>query len=165
MPENQFMRFFYFCSFNGLCAITWTALILIPELNMPRIVAGGSVGTWLFIGYVMFVLVGCPGILGCGVLHYLIPKIKGKTPINTLTWLHLILTEIGLIGSTWLLGLSGYIGGSLLLEGKPLAEIHESIIGYAIPIEISIMIVLLGVLIAIINLYLTIARKATGTTS
>ncbi len=165
MQEYQFMRFFYVASFNGLCAIVWTALILIPELNMPAIIAVGWPGTWLFVGYVMFVLVGFPGIIGCGVLYYLVPKIKGTTAINALTWLNLILTEIGLIASTCLIGLTGFIGGSLLLEGRPIPEIHEIIVGYTMPIGIFIMIVLLGVLIGIINLYITITRKATRTIS
>ncbi len=153
MRNNQFMRFFYFASFNAVAAAIWTALILVPDLRMSRIIAGGSVGTWFFVGYITFLVVGCAGILGCGTVHHILSTINYKTPNSMITWLGLILWEIGIVGATWLLGLSGFIGGSGLLDGVSVPEIHNRIFPYALPIEIFVGITILGFLISIINVY------------
>ena len=148
------MRFFYFASFNSVTAAIWTLLILIPDLRMSRIIASGSAGTWFFVGYITFLVVGCAGILGCGAVHHILSTVKKKIPSSNVTWLGLIIWEIGLIGGTWLLGLSGYIGGSGLQDGVSTVEIHESIVAYALPIEIFVGIAILGFLISIINVYI-----------
>ncbi|NWG09965.1 MAG: hypothetical protein HXX80_06670 [Nitrososphaerales archaeon] len=152
------MRLFYFASFDAVVAAIWTALILIPDLRMSRIISGGSVGTWFFVGYITFIVVGCAGILSCGTVHHILSTTKNKTPSSTLTWLGLIIWEVGLVGATWLLGLSGFIGGSDLLNGLPIPDIHNSIFVYALPIEIFAGIAILGFLISIINVY--VAKKA-----
>jgi hypothetical protein len=72
----------------------------------------------------------------------------------------LILWEIGLLGSTWLLGWSGFIGGTGLLNGVPIPQIHESLVGYVYPIGILIGIAIIGFLISIINIYVALVRKA-----
>ena len=154
MSNNQFMRFFYFASFNAILGSIWTFLILIPDLSISRIIALGSAGTWFFVGYITFLVVGCAGIFSCGVAHFMFLSIKNKIPNTKITWLGLIVWEIGLIGSTCLLGLSGFIGGSGLLDGLSIGEIHESIVIYALPIEILVGITILGFLISIINLYM-----------
>jgi len=154
------MRFFYFASFNAVTTAIWTALILIPDLRMSKIIAGGSAGTWFFVGYITFLVVGCAGIMGCGTVHHILSTIKNRIPNSKVTWLGLIIWEIGLVGATWLLGLSGYIGGSGLLDGVSIPEIHERIFIYALPIEIFVAIAILGFLISIINVY---AAKAKAT--
>lgn len=164
MTNGQFMRFFYFASFNAIVTAIWTALIIIPpeivNLRLPQIIAGGSAGTWFFVGYITLMIVGCAGILGCGTVHYIISAVKKKTPNSKATWLGLILWEIGLLGSTWLLGWSGFVGGTGLLNGVSIPQIHESIIGYVQPIGILIGIAILGFLISIINVYVALARRA-----
>ncbi|MCP8321993.1 MAG: hypothetical protein H3Z52_13825 [archaeon] len=153
MSDSQFMRFFYFASFNAVTAAIWTVLILIPDLRLSRIIAGGWPGTWFFVGYITFLVVGCAGILSCGTVHHILSTIKNKTPNSKVTWLGLIIWEIGILGSTWLLGLSGYIGGSGLLDVVPIPEIHNRIFPYALPIEIFVGIAILGFWISIINVY------------
>ncbi|MGQ9718823.1 MAG: hypothetical protein ACUVWK_03115 [Nitrososphaerales archaeon] len=78
MSNSQFMRFFYFASFNAVVATMWTALILVPDLNMSKIIFGGSAGTWLFVGYITFMVVGCAGILSCGTVHHIISTTQNK---------------------------------------------------------------------------------------
>jgi len=158
------MRFFYFASFNAIVSAIWTVLIIIPpevvNLRLPQIIAGGSAGTWFFVGYITFMTVGCVGMLGFGAVHYIISNIKNKTPNSKVTWLGLILWEIGLLGSTLLLGWSGFIGGTGLLDKVPIPQIHESMVGYVYPIGILIGITIVGFLISIINIYVTLVRKA-----
>ncbi|MEM3383369.1 MAG: hypothetical protein QXF43_00830 [Nitrososphaerales archaeon] len=163
MSDSQFMRFFYVASFNAIATAIWTALIIIPpdivNLRLPQIISTGSAGTWFFVGYITFMTVGCAGILGCGTVHHIISTVKNKTPNSKVTWLGLILWEIGLVGSTWLLGWSGFVGGTGLLNGLPIPQIHESIVGYVNPIGILIGIAILGFLISIVNVYVALARK------
>lgn len=153
------MRFFYVASFNALAAAIWTALILIPDLRMSMIIAGGSAGSWSFVGYITFLVVGCAGILGCGTVHHFLSTTKHRTPNSAITWLGLLIWEIGIVGATWLLGLSGFIGGSGLLDKIPTPEIHGRIFVYAFPITIFVGIAIIGFLISIINVYAALTKK------
>jgi len=145
----------YVASVNALIVAIWSGLILIPDLNMSKIIAGGSAGTWFFVGYITLLAVGCGGILGCGTVNHVISTVKSKSPNNLLSWLGLLVWEAGILGVTLLLGLSGYIGGTGILNKLATADIHLSIVGYALPAEIFIAIAIVGFLISIINIYIT----------
>jgi hypothetical protein len=93
------------------------------------------------------------GFWSCS-LHYF--KYQEQNTNSKVTWLGLILWEIGLLGSTLLLDWSGFIGGTGLLDKVPIPQIHESIVRYVYPIGINIV----GFLISIINIYATLIRKA-----
>jgi heme/copper-type cytochrome/quinol oxidase subunit 1 len=158
--DEWVMRFFRVASMNGIVTVIWTLLILWPDLNMSKIIAGGWPGTWLFIGYVMWIIVGCVGMVLCGTVRYMVPKATGKTFSSTLTGLHLILTEVGAVGSTWLLGLAGFIGGKLItIDQQPVSVAHLNIVSYALPVEIFAGVATLGVLIGIIDILLAKPAK------
>lgn len=153
MQEDRWaMRFFRTASLNGLITVVWTFLIVWPDFNMSRIIAGGWPGTWLFVGYVMWIMVGCPGMVICGTVRYIVPKITGRKFRIYLTGTHLVLTEVGAAGATWLLGYAGYVGGSLGLQGATTAVIHSNIFGYSLPVSLFVGVAILGVLIGIIDL-------------
>jgi len=87
----------------------------------------------------------------CGIVQHLLYQITAKTLNDALTWVHIILTEIGVVGSTVLLGIAGYIGGRLVLENQPISVIHDSVIGYALPTTVLVGVAVVGALLAIIN--------------
>ncbi|MBS7653379.1 MAG: hypothetical protein QW486_09290 [Candidatus Bathyarchaeia archaeon] len=55
------------------------------------------------------------------------------------------------MGTTWLMGYAGFIGGSLLLAGRA-AEVHQTIVGLVQPIGISVAIGALSTLIGVFNI-------------
>jgi hypothetical protein len=126
---------------------------------MSRIIAGGSAGNWFFVGYITLIAVGCGGILACGTVQHVLSTILNKKPNNLFSWIGLIVWEIGIIGSTLLLGLAGFIGGSGLLDGLATSAIHEKIVIYALPVEILIFIAIIGFFISIINIYTSSQQK------
>src|SRR5438128_10277493 len=71
-----------------------------------RIVAGGSAGTWLTVGYLGYILLG-PLAAAVTALFYqhlavnLSPPYKGWP--NVLAWLHLVLMNVAVGGETWLI--------------------------------------------------------------
>lgn len=155
-----FYRYMYVASFNLIIAVSWTILFLIPDLNLPKIIASGWPGTWLFIGYILLVIIGCPGMVLCGTVNYILSQLH-KTLNNNISWLHIVLTEVGVIGSTVFLSVAGYVGGRLALEKQSIPFIHENIVGYVIPTTIFVLIAVVGILLAVANLLLAFAKKPT----
>lgn len=91
----------------------------------------------------------------CGTVRYIVPKVTGKKFRSFLVGMHLVFTEAGAAGATWLLAYAGFVGGKLSLEGKPVAVIHQSIIGYALPVTLFVGVASLGVLIGIIDMLIS----------
>ncbi len=150
--ETWFKRFTYVFLFNALLAAVWTIPVLVPGLNISKTIAGGSAGTWGFVGYISFLVVGVGLMFVSGLAYYEISKVTGGRPNDKLAWAHLILLEAGTLVATALLAVSGYQGGTMLLAKKPIPEIHESIVVYVVPISITIGMALLGSLAGIVNM-------------
>lgn len=154
-----FMRFTYASLINAVIAIVWTSPVLIPNLNIARQVAGGSAGTWGYVGYSLFLTMGFAATFIFGAMYYLIPKAMNAELFSSkLAALHLLLQEIGILGSTGLLSWAGFIGGNLLLA-KRAEEVHGAIVQYVEPIGYFVALAMIGVTLGIINVAYTI-RKA-----
>ncbi|MFQ5951570.1 MAG: NAD(+) synthase, partial [Candidatus Geothermarchaeales archaeon] len=60
--------------FNMLLAMAWVAIPLLVDTRISRTIAGGSVGTWGYVGFLGFAIVGVLGIppddrIGRGNVH------------------------------------------------------------------------------------------------
>lgn len=132
-----------------------------------RIVAGGSVGTWLLVGFtgylIMIVAVGLSGFF----YHY-IEDIRGRFYqswlYKGLAWGHLVLINIGAIGATWLLMIAGFTGGSHLLTSQTpppavFGEVHDLIAWAIDPIAAFILVTALGGLLGGVGYMLALLRK------
>ncbi len=154
-----FRRFSYVALANAAIAVVWSIPVLIPQLQISRQIAGGSVGTWGFVGYSLFLTIGFASMIAWGVFYYLIPKALNKRIFSSkLAALHLILSEIGLIGATGLLSLSGYIGGTMLLAEASFPEIHQAIGIYVAPIGYFTIVLMAGIILGIVNLGVSMRR-------
>jgi hypothetical protein len=130
-------------------------------------------GTWLLFGYLIFLVIGVMGTLGWGLVYYFRSKLFNKSEVNgTLTWLHLVLFEIGILGATSLMAAIGYVGGSHIAAGAsavvaaqavaqniipPLSSDPNSVLNDMPPVveAVFIGIGILGSLVGFINIFLS----------
>jgi len=167
MSEVWVRRFIIVALVNTLIAIGWLMFPLFVDQRISRTIAGGSAGTWGYLGFVGFLIVGVLGFAVFASFYYMVPKItKGK--INKLlAWTHLILMETGVIGSTTLFGLAGYIGGITILEetakktaiGEIMEMVHSKIAFFVEPITAFVVIAIVGVLAGLATLLLAYFKK------
>lgn len=162
LPETWAKRFGAVALINALISLVWATFPLFVDQNISRYIAGGSVGTWGYLGFLALIVGGFAGMTSMAFLYYIIPKTTGGNINNILAWLNLALLEVGILGLSTLLGYAGYIGGKLLYEKKPFTEIHEAIKWTVDPyptVGIFLGIAGLGALLGIIALFLTFRGK------
>jgi len=130
-------RFLGLATFNVVLSVIFTAVVLDPFLCVS--VSPGQFGchdnmvtswpgTWLFIGYLVFLIAGVLGCFGWAGLYYLGDKLRGKTEVNTLfSRVHLIFYEVGVLGATAVMAAVGYVGGGVIATGGGAAVAAEAI--------------------------------------
>jgi len=109
-----------------------------------RIVAGGSAGTWLTVGYLGYIMLG-PVAAAVTALFYQHLEVNLRAPYKgwptAFAWLHLVLMNVGVVGATWLMMSGGYRGGALTITleaqnptwsiGQVLGQVHVQVLsGY-----------------------------------
>ena len=128
---------------NLLLAIIFTVPILIPSLCVatPPGLFGCKAtmdinwpGTWVLIAWLVFGIAGVLGTAFWGGMYYFRAKVSGLTEANkTLSWLHLIVYEIGVLGATGMMAAIGYVGGAELAAGGGAAAASAAIADNIIP--------------------------------
>lgn len=120
-----------------------------------RIVAGGSVGTWVLVGFTGLLVIGVLGI-GLSALFYHYIEVIRNRPYkglnNALAWAHFVMANVGALGGGLLMVFAGFIGGSHLLTSTTSApavygEVHTLIAGYVTPIGAFILLGSIGALL------------------
>jgi hypothetical protein len=132
--SNKFMGL---ALFNVVLSVIFTAVVLDPFLCVS--VSPGQFGchdnmvtswpgTWLFVGYFVFLIGGVLGAFGWAGLYYLGANLRGKTEVNTLlSRLHLIFYEVGVLGAAAVMAAVGYVGGGVIATGGGAAVAAEAI--------------------------------------
>jgi len=152
---------------NGFIAIAMTAPVLlsgsiipgVPELQMTRVISGGGAGTWLMVGYYLFLIVGICVIFVCGAAYYLIAQAFGRDIFSgKLAAAQLIMMETGALVGLGLLYYAGFVSGRMFLAETSSGEVHLFLVNFIEPIGIFVAIGLLGSLIGGINYMLTLTR-------
>jgi hypothetical protein len=130
-------RFLGLGTFNVILSVIFTAVVLDPFLCVS--VSPGQFGchdnmvtswpgTWLFIGYFTWLIVGVVGAFGWAGLYYFGDVLRGKTEVNTLfSRIHVILFEVGVLGATATMAAIGYVGGGVVATGGGAAVAAEAI--------------------------------------
>ena len=175
--ETWAKRFVTLSMINAILALIWLLFPLFYDTRISRTIAGGSVGTWGYIGFLGFIIVGCLGTATFGGLYYLVPKLTNGSINNLLSWLHMVLMEAGTLVTTGLLGAAGYIGGTTILDetarcntlsgtaktdclGGVSRLVHERITPYVtepIPyVAVFAGIAGVGVLLGVVNLFMAL---------
>lgn len=152
-------RFIYATLFHISVLAIWTSLIIVPSLNIPKIITGGSAGTWYVIGYEMYLMAGVIGSAMLAFLYYLVPRFGTKEIKSSLALLNFTLVQIGVLLSSFLLGYAGYVAGSMRLAEEPTSQIHEFLVNFINPAGIGVIIAVLGFLIGTIALSLSLKKS------
>ena len=150
---DKLVRYFvYLTIFNLFAAIAFTTPVIIPQLAFPLKLTVWP-GTWMFISYFVFLIVGVLGTLGWAVLLDLIRRITGVESCDRfLAITSIVLIEVPVYTQTSLMFTAGYIGGTYAFATKVGSALITYIIGpLVIPIGVSIFIYLVGTLLGLMN--------------
>jgi hypothetical protein len=128
--------------------------IIKPEVS--RVIAGGGASTWVTFGYITYIVVGVIGVAVSSLFyHYLAERRSGGgfgRVFNALARTHLILMNVGITAAASMLMLAGYHGGAAMLppdsggQGFSAGQAHEIIAPYFVPIRVSILVLMAGVI-------------------
>lgn len=141
-------RFIIAAIAQGALAVGLTSYLLYQAVypiggsaGSARVVAGGSAGTWLTVGYLGYIMLG-PLAAAVTALFYQHLEVSLRSPYTGWTrlfpWLHIILMNVGVVGATFLMMNGGYRGGDLTISlgaanpdwkmGQILFQVHEQIL-------------------------------------
>ncbi|MFP3952090.1 MAG: cbb3-type cytochrome c oxidase subunit I [Candidatus Bathyarchaeia archaeon] len=163
--SDRWPRYFFIASvLHGLAIALWSFLFILDgvgiTLNLSRIIAGGGVGTWFTLGYLLYLVTGFVGMAIQGTIYYIAPRLSGKELYSEkLATAHFVLMNIAIVCVTWMLGIAGYQGGTLTLADR-VNEIHPRIVVYVQPIGYCIIIGTLAALLGGINILMTLKSNS-----
>lgn len=168
LPEVQGKwagRFIWAAVIQGLIALVVTLLIVEPVsifniswyYSPSKVIAGGGAGTWMFTGYILYLVVGVIAVAVTAIFYFYFEGIMGKLyhgATNYLAWGHYVLLNVGVAGSMLLMIWGGYRAGVAAAStasgglGWTTLEIHENILGPLVnPIGALVVIAALGALL------------------
>jgi len=115
-------RFIWASIIQGLIAVVATVIIVEPltyfniswYYSPSKVIAGGGGGTWMFTGYVLFLVVGVVATAVTAIFYSYIEGTMGKVYhglTNYLAWGHLIFMNVGVALSMILMMWGGYLAG------------------------------------------------------
>jgi len=159
-------RFIWAAVIQGLLAVVATLLIIDPlsifgassgYFSPAKVIAGNGAGTWLFTGYISYLVVGVVAMAVTAIFYFYIEGIQGKVykgATNVLAWAHLVFMNVGVAGSMFLMMWGGYVGGWASAAssggggGETALQIHETILGQlTYPIGALIALAALGAIL------------------
>ena len=147
---------------QGLLAVVATVLVVEPLSNFninwyygpSRVIAGGGGGTWLFVGYISYLVVGVVATAVTAIFYFYIEGVRGKVYkgfSNLLAWGHLLLMNVGVAASMFLMMYGGYLAGYAAAPaaggglGYDTGQIHVQILSPLVqPIGLFILVGALG---------------------
>lgn len=155
-------RFIWAAVLQGLLAVIVTILIIEPlsyfginwYYSPSKVIAGGSAGTWLFTGYISYLVVGVIATAVTAVFYFYIEGVMGKVYgglTNYLVWAHYVLMNVGVAGAMFLMMWGGYMGGRGIAAvssgggGLTASQVHVQYLGQLVnPIGAFIILAALG---------------------
>jgi len=159
-------RFIAAAIVQGLIAVIVTVLIIDPTTlfngsglwySASKVIAGNGPGTWLFTGYISYMVVGVMGTAVTALFYFYIEGIQGKPYKGMTSYLagaHLILMVVGVDVAMLLMMYGGYLAGWAIVAtssgggGLAATQIHEQILGrLTYPIGAAILLAGLGALL------------------
>lgn len=153
-------RFGFASLLNGVIFLALSLAPLVPQWEVSRTMAGGSAGSWYVIGYLGLAIVGVLAVFLSGAAYYLFAQISGGNIYNTkLAWLHLVLMDVGSVGTSLLLAWAGLNGAAMLRAEVPVPQVHVFLVQFEEPVAALAVVAGLGALAGIVNLAATLASR------
>ena len=84
----------------------WTYFNVKSYFSPAMVIAGGGGGTWMFTGYVLYLMVGVVAVAVTAVFYFYIEDVMGRQYhglTSALAWGHFILMNVGVAGSMLLM--------------------------------------------------------------
>jgi hypothetical protein len=171
-------RFIWAAIVQGALAGVLSLFLLLGEINVLPIrisllVSATVPGIWIALGYVAYVIIGSVGMAVTALFyHYL--EVTLKSPYEGakewLAWLHLILSNVGIAGTSWLIMYVGYLTATATLSkdfgglGLPLEQVEASTMGtYLAPITLFAGLTILGIFLGGVGYVLVYGARPKGT--
>jgi len=85
-----------------------------PYFNPAMVIAAGGGGTWLFTGYILYLVVGVVAVAVTAIFYFYLEGVEGKVYhgfTNYLAWGHYVLMNVGVAASMGLMMYGGYLAG------------------------------------------------------
>ncbi len=135
-------RFVWAAIVQGALCVLLTLFFLAGELGfvsppISLLISATVQGVWVALGYFGYIVLGVVG-MAVTALFYQYLEVNLKSPYiggtKTLAWLHLILSNVGALGATWLVIYAGYLTGVATLPismggmGLSLGEVESSVL-------------------------------------
>jgi hypothetical protein len=158
-------RFIWAAIAQGAIVAVLTVLIVEPwsffgvksYFSPAMVVAGGGGGTWLFTGYVLYLVVGVVAVAVTAIFYFYIEDVMGKAYeglTNYLAWAHYILMNVGVAGAMLLMVWGGWVAGYAAAAvsqgglGYTDEQIHVKYLSQLVePIGLLVLLVALGVVL------------------
>jgi hypothetical protein len=153
---DRVVRYFLYTTIiNTFAAVAFTTPVIIPELAFPLKLEVWP-GTWMFISYFVFLIVGVLGTLGWALLLDLVKRVTGVESCDKfLAITNIVLIELAVYVEVTFMFTVGYVGGSYAFLNQVGSALITYIIGpLVIPIGVSIFIYMVGTLLGLMNVVL-----------
>jgi len=169
-PGKWTGRFIWAAIVQGLLAVVWTLFIIDPYLpySPSKVIASGGAGTWFFVGYISYLIVGVVAVAVTAIFYFYIESVQGKIfkgLTSYLAWAHLLLMNVGVAGAAFLLMWGGYEAGVAAAPvssgggGLTAGQIHVQILsGLVNPIGLLVAVAALGAVLGGLG-YILAQRK------
>jgi len=140
---------------------------LLP-MSGARVVAAGGAGSWFVMGYLVYLIIGVVAMAVTSMFYFYIEMALGKTYkgiAKTLSWIHLVLGNIGVAGASIAAMWGGYWAVQAISPtnqgglGQPAGNAHLVLVVVQNPIAAFIALALLGFFLGGIGYLLTIRSK------
>jgi hypothetical protein len=131
---------------NALAAGVFAAPMLVPSLEFPILLTEWP-GIYIIIAYVFFVMFGVIGMLAWSVMYHFAPEFFSRRLLDRRSvLLQLILSEAGIYTLSSFLFAAGYLGASLVHDGKVGSVFVGASMEFSdIPAAVSIFVMIVSV--------------------
>jgi hypothetical protein len=155
-------RFVWAAIVQGALAAALTGFFVLGETGyisppISLLISATIPGIWVALGYFAYIVIGVVGTAVTALFYqYLEVNLKSlyKGKFSGLAWLHLILSNIGILGATWLVIYAGYLTGIATLPatlggmGLSLNQVESSVLArFLMPITVFVSVTILGILL------------------
>jgi hypothetical protein len=147
---------------NALAATVFAAPMLVPSLELPILLTEWP-GIYIVIAYAFFVMFGVVGMLSWSMMYRFTPAFFSREFLDRRSvLLQLILSEVGIYTLSTFLFAAGYIGASLVHDGKVGSVFVGASMEFSdIPAAVSIFIIIVSVFLGAISILTgKVKRKA-----
>jgi hypothetical protein len=154
-------RFVWAAIVQGALCAALTGFLVLGETgylhpSISLLISATVPGIWVALGYFAYIVVGVVG-MAVTALFYQYLEVNLKSPysgkLGVVAWLHLILSNVGIIGAAWLVMYVGYLTGIATLPttlggmGLSLNEVESSVLPrFLMPITAFASVTILGIL-------------------